>query len=50
MRYREESDHRLSYVPPGRSGSISPVPAHSESSPESQVSGLSQNHRYWYLD
>ncbi|KRX31534.1 hypothetical protein T05_4512, partial [Trichinella murrelli] len=38
--------HRLSYVPPGRSGSISPKPAHSENSPESQVSGLSQNHRY----
>ncbi|KRX69147.1 hypothetical protein T12_2717 [Trichinella patagoniensis] len=46
MRYREESGaHRLSYVE-----SISPVPEHSESSPESQVSGLSQNHRYWYLD
>ncbi|KRX77323.1 hypothetical protein T06_13183 [Trichinella sp. T6] len=29
--------HRLSYVPPGRSGSSSPVPAYSGSSPESQI-------------
>ncbi|KRZ50338.1 hypothetical protein T02_11456 [Trichinella nativa] len=28
--------HRLSYVPPGRSGSSSPVPAYSGSSPESR--------------
>ncbi|KRY41286.1 hypothetical protein T01_13519 [Trichinella spiralis] len=37
--------HRLSYVLPGRSGSSSPVPAYSGSSPESRVSGLFQNHR-----
>ncbi|KRX30546.1 hypothetical protein T05_11923 [Trichinella murrelli] len=37
--------HRLSYVPPGRSGSSSPVPAYSGSNPELQVSGLFQNHR-----
>ncbi|KRZ51172.1 hypothetical protein T02_4669, partial [Trichinella nativa] len=29
--------HRLSYVPPGRSGSSSPVPAYSGSSPESRL-------------
>ncbi|KRX78397.1 hypothetical protein T06_1890 [Trichinella sp. T6] len=37
--------HRLSYVPPGRSGSSCPVPAYSGSSPESRVSGLFQNHK-----
>ncbi|KRX29484.1 hypothetical protein T05_7765, partial [Trichinella murrelli] len=37
--------HLLSYVPPGRSGSSSPVPAYSGSNPELQVSGLFQNHR-----
>ncbi|KRZ75171.1 hypothetical protein T10_3980 [Trichinella papuae] len=29
--------HRFSYVPPGRSGSSSPVPAYSGSSPESRI-------------
>ncbi|KRX71782.1 hypothetical protein T06_3165 [Trichinella sp. T6] len=37
--------HLHSYVPPGRSGSSSPVPAYSGSNPELQVSGLFQNHR-----
>ncbi|KRX85566.1 hypothetical protein T06_9467 [Trichinella sp. T6] len=60
MRYREESggqEHSdfsscffmlailLTYVPPGRSGSSSPVPAYSGSNPELQVSGLFRNHR-----
>ncbi|KRZ17369.1 hypothetical protein T11_14827 [Trichinella zimbabwensis] len=42
--------HRLSYVPPGRSGSSSPVPAYSGSSPESRVSGLFQNHKLLFVD
>ncbi|KRY41537.1 hypothetical protein T01_7851 [Trichinella spiralis] len=42
--------HRLSYVPPGRSGSSSPVPANSGNSPESRVSGLFQNHKLLYVD
>ncbi|KRY16074.1 hypothetical protein T12_12932 [Trichinella patagoniensis] len=40
----------LSYVPPGRSGSSSPVPAYSGSSPESRVSGLFQNHKLLFVD
>ncbi|KRY09095.1 hypothetical protein T12_4305 [Trichinella patagoniensis] len=42
--------HRLSYVPPGRSGSSSPVPAYSGSSPESRVSGLFQNQKLLFVD
>ncbi|KRZ87121.1 hypothetical protein T08_11450 [Trichinella sp. T8] len=42
--------HRLSYVLPGRSGSSSPVPAYSGSSPESRVSGLFQNHKLLFVD
>ncbi|KRZ15422.1 hypothetical protein T11_1004 [Trichinella zimbabwensis] len=33
------------YVPPGRSGSSSSVPAYSGSSPESRLSGPFQNHK-----
>ncbi|KRZ64604.1 hypothetical protein T08_9500 [Trichinella sp. T8] len=42
--------YTLSYVPPGRSGSSSPVPAYSGSSPESRVSGLFQNHKLLFVD
>ncbi|KRX25370.1 hypothetical protein T07_4533, partial [Trichinella nelsoni] len=42
--------HRPSYLPPGRSGSSSPVPAYSVSIPESRVSGLFENHKLLFVD
>ncbi|KRX62473.1 hypothetical protein T09_3281 [Trichinella sp. T9] len=42
--------HRLSYVPPWRSGSSNRVPAYSGSSPESGMSRVLQNHKLLFVD